>query len=66
MKATLTFPKRSQAETFATAWSRYSKTGHIVGSGIENVVVTVFDVTDEQKVWIDNYVSTLNNKTNEK
>jgi len=31
MKATLTFPKRSQAET-----------------------------------WIDNYVSTLNNKTNEK
>lgn len=66
MKATLTFPKRSQAENFATAWGRYSKTGHIVGSGTENVTVTVFEVTDEQKVWIDKYVSTLNNKNNEK
>lgn len=61
MKATLVFTKRLQAEAFAIAWGRYSKTGHILGAGMENVSVTVFDVTDDKKVWIDQYVSTINN-----
>lgn len=60
MKATLTFPKRLQAEDFAKAWSRHSKTGHIVGSGTENVNVTVFDVTESGQAWIDNYISNIN------
>lgn len=60
MKATLTFPSRSQAETFATDWSRYSKTGHIIGSGLENVEVTVFGLSQEDQNWIDNYIQTLN------
>jgi hypothetical protein len=64
-KATLTFPQRSQAEGFAIAWSRYSKTGHIVGSGMQNVSVTVFDVTDSHKEWIDNYVSKINKFLNQ-
>lgn len=60
MKATLTFPSRSQAEAFATDWGRYSKTGHIIGSGLENVEVTVFDLSQEDQNWIDNYVQSLN------
>lgn len=60
MKATLTFTKRLQAEDFATAWGRYSKTGHIVGSGMENVDVIIFDVIDKDKTWINNYVSNIN------
>lgn len=60
MKATLTFPKRLQAENFARAWSRYSKTGHKLGSGTENVTVTVFDVTEDSKMWIDKYISSIN------
>ena len=60
MTATLKFPERLQAETFATEWSRYSKTGHIVGSGMENVEVTVFDVTEADKEWINDYVSKIN------
>lgn len=60
MKATLTFQTRHQAEAFAIAWGRYSKTGHIIASGMENVVVTVFDVTEDDKKWINNYIENIN------
>ena len=62
MNATITFPKREQAERFATAWARKTKTGHIVGSGMENVEVTVFDITEESKVFIDTFIESLNNE----
>ena len=60
MKATLTFKTIELANDFAMAWSRHSKTGHIVGSGIENVSVTVFDLTENDKEWINKYVNNLN------
>lgn len=61
-KTTITFPKREQAEKFAIDWSMYSKKGHTVGSGIKHVEVVV-DSTEEDKEWIDRYVSNLNNIT---
>lgn len=60
MKATLTFPKREQAEGFAIAYQRHTKRGHIVGAGSANVEVIVFDLSDEDKEWIDGYVNRLN------
>lgn len=60
IKATLTFPNRLQAEEFATMWARYSKKGHIVGAGTENVAVTIYDLTEKDKKWVDNYVQQMN------
>ena len=60
MNANITFPKLSQAEDFAKAWSRHTLTGHTIGSGTENVKVTLHDVTDEQREWIDDYISKVN------
>ena len=60
MEATLTFTNRIQAEQFAKAWSRKTLTGHTISAGIENVQVTVWNVTDELKEWIDSYISALN------
>ena len=60
MKATLIFPNRQDAEDFCIQWSRYSKRGHTIGPGVENVEVTVYDLTGEDKDWIDNYISKIN------
>lgn len=60
IKATLTFANRLQAEEFAVKWARYSKKGHIVGAGTENVAVTIYDLTEKDKEWVDNYVNQLN------
>lgn len=60
MKAKLTFQHREQAESFAIAWGRKTKTGHLLGSGLKNVSVTVYDVTEDLKEWIDKYVNNLN------
>lgn len=61
MKANLIFKDRAQAEKFAITWTRYSKTGHNISAGNENVKVTVFDLKDSDKIWIDRYVRELNN-----
>lgn len=61
MKATLTFATRFHAEDFSTKITRLTKEGTIVGSGLQNVKVTVFNVTDEVKEFINKYVSSLNN-----
>lgn len=61
MKATLTFKRKKDADIFTAAYSRHTKKGHIVGPGIENVEVTVFDVTDDEKYWINNYIRKTNN-----
>lgn len=60
MKATLTFATRLHAEDFSTKITRFTKEGTMVGSGVENVIVTVFNVTDEVKEFINKYVSELN------
>jgi len=62
MKATLTFKTREQAEIFATKWARYTKEGHVIGAGTENVQVIVYDVDDDRKKFIDNYILNLNNE----
>mgnify|MGYP001286414152 CR=1 FL=1 len=62
MKATLTFPTRQLAEDFATDWSRKTLSGHTVGSGEENVEVSIYNITDGDKDWVDNYVANLNKK----
>lgn len=59
MTATLTFPKRTQAETFAKSWSRFSKRGHVIGAGLNDVVVSLQNVTEDEKQWIDSFISKL-------
>lgn len=61
IKATLIFSTRQTAEDFLIAWSRKTLRGHSIGSGKTNVKVVVYNVTDEDKEWIDAYVSELNN-----
>ena len=56
MKATLTFNTNEQAETFATAWSRATCTGHTVFKK----QVHVYDVDESGKEFIDNYMKQLN------
>jgi len=60
-KATLTFPNKELAQEFATKWGRYSKRGHVVGAGEENVPVTIWDLTEKDKEWVDNYINQINN-----
>ena len=57
MKATLKFQTSEQAQTFATAWSRVTSTGHILG----NTDVTIYWVDEKAKTFIENYISKLNN-----
>jgi hypothetical protein len=54
---TLKFETRQEAETFATLWARFTRRGHIVGSGLENVEVTVHDVTPTELDWIMTFVN---------
>lgn len=60
MTSRLIFTTRIEAEKFAIAWSRFSKTGYTLGSGFENVSVDIYDITDKKKDWIDNYVLKIN------
>lgn len=55
-QANLKFGLRQQAQDFSRAWAFYSKRGHIMGSGLENVTVLIFDVTEQDKIWIDQYI----------
>lgn len=64
-KATLTFPTISSAEKFATEWSRYSKQGHTIGSGTENVKVNIYNVSENDKKWIQDYLININAKEGE-
>lgn len=45
-QATLKFGLRGQAKDFCTAWAFFSKRGHLLGAGKENVTVILFDVTE--------------------
>ena len=57
MNATLKFPTRLQAKTFAANWGRYSKRGHTMGAGLVNVEVKVFNLSDKDIDWINDYIS---------
>jgi len=54
---TLKFETREQAETFATIWSRKTKRGHIVGSGMENVELMLHDVAPDELEWIKQLIN---------
>lgn len=56
-KVTVRFEERHDAEVFATLWARFSKKGHTVGVGIENVDVIVSDVEPNELDWIKEYIS---------
>ena len=58
-KAELVFSDILDAEDFARSWKFHSKRGHSIGSGIRNVKVTIYDVTEREKEWVDLYVSKL-------
>ena len=60
MKATLKFRLRNQAQEFTIKWSRHTLRGYSMSSGTEGVTVTVYDVTPDERLWIDQYVSNLN------
>jgi hypothetical protein len=59
MDATITFPTRKQAQGFAIAWSRYCLRGHVISVGLENVSVTVDNVTEIDRQWIDDYIKEI-------
>lgn len=65
MKATLKFQQRFQAEKFAKLWGRYSKKGHSIGSGMTDVEVDIYNVTEKDKEWINKYIYNLTKRNNE-
>jgi hypothetical protein len=64
LKATLEFPTIDLAKEFAKAWGRATLTGNDQ-SGVRqdgSVAVTVYDIDNSKKEWIDSYVSSLNSR----
>lgn len=56
MKATLKFQNNQQATEFAMAWSRATSGGHTLG----DTDVTVYNIDDSGKAFIESYVARLN------
>jgi hypothetical protein len=56
MEATLKFQTSEQAEKFALSYSRNTCKGHT----ISNNIVKVYNVTDNDKKFINDYVKSLN------
>jgi|SaaInl59LU_5_DNA_1037362.scaffolds.fasta_scaffold01639_6 hypothetical protein len=57
MNATLKFQTNKQATEFAMAWSRATSNGHTLG----DTDITVYNVDNKGKQFIENYISKLNN-----
>jgi hypothetical protein len=61
MKATIKFATEKQAEEFCKAWSRHTSGGHTSGvHALGGVWVTVYNVNEDNKKYIDNYINNLN------
>ena len=56
MKATINFQNNKQATEFAMAWSRHTSGGHTLG----DTDITVYNVDEAGKRFIDNYITKLN------
>ena len=56
MKATINFQNNKQATEFAMAWSRHTSGGHTLG----DTDITVYNVDEAGKKFIDNYITKLN------
>lgn len=62
LKATLNFPDQQSAKAFTSAWACHTLTGHDM-SAVKNdgsVSVTVYNVDNDRKYWIDNYIADIN------
>ena len=62
MQATLKFPSRAMAQQFATTWAFYSRRGYNLGAAQKDgsASFTLFNVTENDKEWIDSAVQSLN------
>lgn len=61
VNATIEFTSNEEANEFASQYSRKTLRGHTVSQNIVNV----YDITPDERVWIDNYVDSINqNKLN--
>lgn len=57
-EATIYFPARKQAEAFARAWTRKTLRGHsIIGTEVH-----VYDVTEDDRMWIDATVEKMSHE----
>ena len=54
---TVRFEERQEAEVFATLWARFSKKGHTVSSGTQDVDVIVSGVTPCELDWIKEFIN---------
>jgi len=54
--ATLEFPNRQMANAFAKAWTRKTLMGHSIKGG----KVDIYNVTEDLKIWISEYIEKLN------
>ena len=63
MKATLTFQDRASANDFASKWSYKTLTGHTISADKKDgsVAVTVDNVDEDRKAFIDSYIYNMNN-----
>ena len=61
MKATLTFSSIENAKDFASKWAAKTLSGHDMSKvqADGSVDVTVYDVTEDKKAFIENYISEL-------
>lgn len=58
MNAILTFPSHLAAKEFAIQWSRFSLSGYSLSAAISEVhTVTVYDMNQAKKEWIENYIA---------
>ncbi len=57
----ITFSDKQTAREFATQWTRYTKTGHTIGSDNK---VSIWGVTDETQKWIDSYLCSITDSAN--
>ena len=59
MKADLTFKSRAIAQDFASRWAHKTLSGHDMSATKTDgsVNVTVYDVTDDKLIFINDYIS---------
>jgi len=62
--ATIIFPNIEMAETFAILWGRHSLAGHTIHNGSNDVNVTIYGVTEQNKLWINSTINNLNKQFN--
>jgi hypothetical protein len=62
MKATIKFPSRDMAMEFASAWVFRSLMGYDMSPTSKDgeTSVSIYNITEELKVWVDEKISSMN------